>query len=66
MFETVLGIDPGVSRCGYGAVSERGNVLSAATCGVIRTPPSMPLPDRLAALEAELEALMKEIAPAAV
>jgi crossover junction endodeoxyribonuclease RuvC len=66
MFGTVLGIDPGISRCGYGAVAERGGVLSASACGVIRTPPSMPLPQRLAALEAELEALMVEVAPVAV
>jgi crossover junction endodeoxyribonuclease RuvC len=66
MFGTVLGIDPGVSRCGYGAVTEKGNVLSASTWGVICTPPSMPLPERLAALEAELEALMVEVGPAAV
>ncbi len=66
MFETVLGIDPGVSRCGYGAVTEQGGVLSASACGVIRTPASMPLPERLAALEAELEALMVEVRPGAV
>jgi crossover junction endodeoxyribonuclease RuvC len=66
MFGTVLGIDPGVSRCGYGAVAEQGGVLSALTCGVIRTPTSMPLPERLAALEAELEALMVEVGPVAV
>ena len=66
MFGTVLGIDPGVSRCGYGAVTEAAGTLSAFACGVIRTPPSMPLPERLAALEAELEALMAELRPAAV
>ncbi|MGH9036360.1 MAG: crossover junction endodeoxyribonuclease RuvC, partial [Acidimicrobiia bacterium] len=66
MFATVLGIDPGVSRCGYGAVAEKGGVLSASICGVIRTPPSLPLPERLAALEAELEALMVEVRPVAV
>lgn len=66
MFGTVLGIDPGISRCGYGAVAEKGGVLSASSCGVIRTPPSMPLSERLAALEAELEALMVEVGPAAV
>jgi crossover junction endodeoxyribonuclease RuvC len=66
MFGTVLGIDPGVSRCGYGAVAEKAGVLCATSCGVIRTPPSMPLPQRLAALEAELEALMVEVGPVAV
>jgi crossover junction endodeoxyribonuclease RuvC len=40
--------------------------LSALACGVIRTPPSDPLPDRLSALFAELEGLVAELRPAAV
>jgi crossover junction endodeoxyribonuclease RuvC len=62
----VLGIDPGVSRCGYGAVAAEGSRMSALACGVIRTPPSDPLPDRLSTLFAELEALVAELRPAAV
>ena len=62
----VLGIDPGVSRCGYGAVVAEGSSLSAVACGVIRTPPGDPLPDRLAALLVELEALLVEFRPSAV
>jgi crossover junction endodeoxyribonuclease RuvC len=62
----VLGIDPGVSRCGYGAVAAEGSRLSALACGVIRTPPSDPLPERLSALFAELEGLVAELRPVAV
>jgi crossover junction endodeoxyribonuclease RuvC len=62
----VLGIDPGVSRCGYGVVGAEGSALSARACGVIRTPPGDPLPDRLAALQVELEGLLTEFRPAAV
>ena len=62
----VLGIDPGVSRCGYGAVAAEGSGLAALACGVIRTPPGDPLPDRLAALQVELENLVAEMRPAAV
>ena len=62
----VLGIDPGVSRCGYGAVVAQGSALVAVACGVIRTPPSDPLPDRLAALQIELENLVADLAPGAV
>ena len=62
----VLGIDPGVSRCGYGAVVAEGSSLSARACGVIRTPPGDPLPERLAALQVELEGLLAELRPAAV
>ena len=59
----VLGIDPGVSRCGYGAVSRGDDLLKAVACGVITTPPSDPLPDRLASLARELHALLEELQP---
>jgi crossover junction endodeoxyribonuclease RuvC len=62
----VLGIDPGLSRCGYGAVARAGQVMRAVACGVVRTPPTDPLPDRLAALEAELADLVAELSPSAV
>ena len=62
----MLGIDPGVSRCGYGAVARSGSKLTAVSCGVIRTAPADPLPDRLAALATELEQLVAETRPVAV
>ncbi|MGH8995542.1 MAG: crossover junction endodeoxyribonuclease RuvC, partial [Acidimicrobiales bacterium] len=45
----VLGIDPGLSRCGYGLVAsaERGGGLRAVAAGVIETDPATPVPDRL-------------------
>jgi crossover junction endodeoxyribonuclease RuvC len=62
----VLGIDPGVSRCGYGAlVAARGRARAVA-CGVIRTDPGDPLPNRLAELEGELAALVEQLRPSAV
>jgi crossover junction endodeoxyribonuclease RuvC len=66
MFDAVLGVDPGVSRCGYGAVVQEGSRLRAVAAGVIRTAPDQPLPERLAALEAELEGLVAELRPAAL
>ena len=66
VFDVVLGIDPGVSRCGYGAVSRDGSRCTATLCGVIRTPPSEPLPNRLALLAAELDALIAETRPVAI
>jgi crossover junction endodeoxyribonuclease RuvC len=62
----VLGIDPGVSRCGYGAVVREGGSLRAVACGVITTPPADPLPARLASLHRELRALLDEMRPDAV
>jgi crossover junction endodeoxyribonuclease RuvC len=62
----VLGIDPGVSRCGYGAVVRDSGKLRAIACGVIRTAPADPLPDRLLQLAAELDALVAELRPSAL
>jgi crossover junction endodeoxyribonuclease RuvC len=62
----VLGIDPGVSRCGYGAVAGRGSSLRPVACGVIRTDPAQELPARLADLERELDTLVRELHPAAL
>jgi len=63
----VLGIDPGVSRCGYGCVSGGTGVApKVVAVGVLTTPPSDPLPDRLAALDHDLRALILEFEPAAV
>ena len=63
----VLGIDPGVSRCGYGAVvSRRGGSLTTPAFGVIRTPRSSPLSERLAELALELDRLVREVRPSAL
>jgi crossover junction endodeoxyribonuclease RuvC len=62
----VLGVDPGVSRCGYGCVqSERGQTRAVAV-GVLTTPPSDPLPQRLAALDTDIRALLEELQPEVV
>ena len=62
----VLGIDPGVSRCGYGVVRRDGSRFRAVAYGVIRTPPQDELPDRLATLLHELDALIEEYRPSAL
>ena len=63
----MLGIDPGLTRCGYAIVDGgRAGAVKAVSLGVIRTPPTDPLPQRLAALRLEFEALIAEFAPHAV
>jgi len=62
----VLGVDPGLSRCGYGVVTRRGGSLGAVAAGVISTGAEMPLPDRLRTLAEELRALVSEFRPQAV
>jgi crossover junction endodeoxyribonuclease RuvC len=58
-----LGIDPGLSRCGYGAVERARGDLHAVGAGVIRTPTDDPLAERLASLLGELRGLMVEWRP---
>lgn len=69
MFAPVLGIDPGVSRCGYGVVV-RGTAqlrdLRALRCGVISTPPTEPLEFRLLTIADELDTLLSEVRPSAI
>src|SRR5437764_62893 len=59
----VLGVDPGVSRCGYGCINSAGGGLQPVAVGVITTPPTDPLPQRLAALDAEMRTLLAELQP---
>jgi crossover junction endodeoxyribonuclease RuvC len=63
----VLGIDPGLTRCGYGAVDGApAGELRAVAAGVLTTAPSAPLPERLAELQAGLRSLLTELGPDAV
>jgi crossover junction endodeoxyribonuclease RuvC len=60
----VLGIDPGLSRCGYGAVRrDQKTRLQAVSGGVISTPRDAALPDRLSVLLGELQRLVEETRP---
>ncbi|MGA9278666.1 crossover junction endodeoxyribonuclease RuvC [Ilumatobacter sp.] len=60
----VLGIDPGLTRCGYAVVDGRGpSNVRAVSMGVIRTPPSDPLPNRLATLRTEFTSMIAEFEP---
>jgi crossover junction endodeoxyribonuclease RuvC len=59
----VMGIDPGLSRCGYGAVRQEKGEPVAVVSGVITTPPSNPLADRLAELLRELRSLFSRLSP---
>lgn len=52
----VLGIDPGLTRCGVGIVEGTpGRPLTMVRVGVITTSPDLPLPDRLRRIEAGIE-----------
>lgn len=62
----VMGIDPGLSRCGYGIVRQKGRVTEAVAAGIIRTDKDDPVPQRLHELQSELVELLSEYQPDAV
>ena len=63
----VLGIDPGLTRCGYAVIDAQGpQSVSAVSLGVLRTPPTMPLPERLASLHSDISDLLREFEPQTV
>ncbi|RBM23983.1 crossover junction endodeoxyribonuclease RuvC [Streptomyces sp. PT12] len=63
----VLGIDPGLTRCGVGVVDGApGRALRMAAVGVLRTPASAETPLRLVAIERGLEEWLDAHRPEAV
>lgn len=60
----VLGIDPGLTRCGYAVLESVGSSgARPVALGVMRTPASDPLPQRLGDLQGEIVALIEEFRP---
>ncbi|MUL42802.1 crossover junction endodeoxyribonuclease RuvC [Streptomonospora sp. PA3] len=63
----VLGVDPGLTRCGLGVVDGSvGRPLSLTAVGVVRTEPGSDLADRLLGIERGIERWLDDHAPEAV
>src|SRR5262245_54686240 len=63
----VLGVDPGLTRCGLGVVEgEAGRALRLVGTGVVTTPASDDIGSRLLALEVELDQWLDHHQPDAV
>src|SRR5579872_3354977 len=64
-FERVfaLGVDPGLSRCGYGAVRSVGGNLQPVSYGHLSTPTDLSLGERLAMLWDDLTELVADLEP---
>jgi crossover junction endodeoxyribonuclease RuvC len=63
----VLGIDPGLTRCGVGVVEGQvGRPLTLVDVGVLRTSSDVPVPLRLVTIEKGIDAWLDEYAPDAV
>ncbi|WP_065570579.1 crossover junction endodeoxyribonuclease RuvC [Microbacterium oleivorans] len=60
----VLGIDPGLTRCGVGVVDVRADrSASLVHVGVVRSSPDAPIEQRLAAIAAGIRAVLAEHGP---
>ncbi len=63
----VLGIDPGLTRCGYAVLRVvSANEVTMTALGILRTKPEDDLPNRLAEIAAEINDLLDEYQPTAV
>ncbi|MBU7599958.1 crossover junction endodeoxyribonuclease RuvC [Streptomyces sp. P38-E01] len=63
----VLGVDPGLTRCGVGVVEgTAGRPLRMVAVGVLRTDPGSDIAERLVGIERGLEEWLEEYRPEAV
>jgi crossover junction endodeoxyribonuclease RuvC len=63
----VLGIDPGLTRCGFAAVEPSiGGTANVVSMGVLTSPKDDQLPQRLAMIQVDLEALINDVQPSAI
>ncbi len=63
----VLGIDPGLTRCGIGVVDGTiGRPLSLVDVNVLRTTAGLPIAERLVTIERGIDAWLDEYSPDAV
>ena len=61
----ILGLDPGLGTTGWGLIRADGNRLTHVGNGQLKTRTNAPLPERLADLAGQLEALVAQHQPAA-
>jgi crossover junction endodeoxyribonuclease RuvC len=59
----ILGIDPGLQKCGWGIIQSSGNRLTFIACGLIKTDPKAPLANRLAHLHEQIADVIKTHSP---
>lgn len=56
----ILGIDPGIEITGFGIIECQNATERLLQCGVIRTPRTITLPERLVALQNDLSSLLQQ------
>jgi crossover junction endodeoxyribonuclease RuvC len=59
----ILGIDPGIGRCGWGVLEVRGSKLEARSFGCIETSSKKDIPERLKEIHREISRIIKKYSP---
>lgn len=59
----IIGIDPGLRRCGWGVIESEGNRLTYVACGTVTPPTDLPLADRLVLIHQGLNDLIDRFGP---
>jgi crossover junction endodeoxyribonuclease RuvC len=59
----IMGIDPGTATTGFGVVEKNGNNVKYVTCGVIATPKTAEMQDRLLTIYTQLNRLLDTHSP---
>ncbi len=62
----ILGIDPGIGRCGWAILEARSSKLEARSYGCIESSPSKPVEKRLEEIHAEISKIIKTYSPDAL
>ncbi len=59
----IIGIDPGLRRCGWGVIESEGNRLTYVACGTLTPPVDLALAERLVQIHAGLNDLIDRFRP---
>jgi crossover junction endodeoxyribonuclease RuvC len=62
----ILGIDPGIGRCGWGVIESQNGKLNMLNCGCIETSPKQTVEKRLEEIHRKIVKLIKTYSPDAL
>jgi crossover junction endodeoxyribonuclease RuvC len=62
----ILGIDPGIGRCGYAVIKAEGSILKPLDFGCIETEPNSPIEERLLIVSERISQIIKANNPDAL
>lgn len=62
-YMTIIGIDPGIGRCGWGVLEYEGSKFKVIDYGCIETKPNGEIEKRLLEIDREIEKIIKKFKP---